>query len=182
MNLAQRTFGHFKTITTHKIKVCQLCFRLGLYYQGLAHDLSKYSPIEFGSGVKYYQGYRSPIDAQRELAGTPYGWLNHKGRNKHHWEYWMDNTRGGLTPVVMPKRYVLEMFCDRIAASKIYLKGNYSDRSALDYFNNGAAYVAMHLSTAAYLQYLLEYLATHGEAATFKHIKETTTDLDSIDY
>lgn len=46
---------HFKTITRHKLLVMQYCFRIGLYKQGLLHDLSKYSPAEFLVGCKYYQ-------------------------------------------------------------------------------------------------------------------------------
>ena len=44
---------HFKTITTHRILVMQGCFRMGLYWQGLTHDLSKYSLTEFKTGVEY---------------------------------------------------------------------------------------------------------------------------------
>ena len=68
-------WGHFKTITTHKTKVMKLCFKLGLYKRGLLHDLSKYSPVEFFAGVKYYQGYRSPIDREKEVIGYSKGWL-----------------------------------------------------------------------------------------------------------
>ena len=66
------------------------CFRVGLYKQGLLHDLSKYSPTEFLVGCKYYQGTRSPNNAERENIGYSGAWLHHKGRNKHHYEYWLD--------------------------------------------------------------------------------------------
>ena len=97
----------------------QYCFRLGLYYQGLTHDLSKYSPSEFWRGVKYYQGYRSPNDAERRENGVSLAWLHHKGRNRHHFEYWIDYCIGDNGKVYMggckmPLRYVAEMFCDRI--------------------------------------------------------------------
>ena len=82
-----RFFGHLSTITRHKIKVTLLCFRCGLYAQGIKHDLSKYSYVEFWAGVRYYQGNRSPIDREKEVKGYSMGWLHHKGRNKHHWEY-----------------------------------------------------------------------------------------------
>ena len=85
-----RAIEHFKTITHHRHLVRQYCFRLGLYYQGLTHDLSKYSPSEFWRGVKYYQGYRSPNDAERRENGVSLAWLHHKGRNRHHFEYWID--------------------------------------------------------------------------------------------
>lgn len=77
---------HFKTITFHKYLVAKGCFRVGLYRQGLLHDLSKYSPTEFKVGVKYYQGTRSPNNAEREDIGFSTAWLHHKGRNRHHYE------------------------------------------------------------------------------------------------
>lgn len=88
---------HFRTITRHKLLVMQKCFRVGLYRQGLLHDLSKYSPTEFLVGMKYYQGNRSPNNAEREDTGVSLSWLHHKGRNRHHYEYWVDYdpARGG---------------------------------------------------------------------------------------
>ena len=83
-------WNHFKTITKHRMLVCRHCFQIGLYRQGLTHDLSKYSPEEFFTGVRYYQGTRSPNAAEREDLGYSKAWLHHKGRNKHHYEYWID--------------------------------------------------------------------------------------------
>ena len=79
-----KAWQHFKTITTHKIWVMRYCFKIGLYWQGLTHDLSKYSPTEFLVGMKYYQGDRSPNNAEREDTGMSKSWMHHKGRNKHH--------------------------------------------------------------------------------------------------
>ena len=81
---------HFQTITQHKLTVMQYCFAVGLYRQAILHDLSKYSPTEFLIGAKYYQGNRSPNNAEREAKGYSSAWLHHKGRNKHHFEYWLD--------------------------------------------------------------------------------------------
>ena len=114
---------HFKTITHHKFMVMKGCFSVGLYRQGLLHDLSKYMPSEFLVGAKYYQGTQSPNNAEREEKGYSAAWLHHKGRNKHHYEYWIDYS---LKPVKcmagmkMPLKYVNEMVMDRIAASKVY--------------------------------------------------------------
>lgn len=108
-------WGHFKTITKHKILVGKLCFKVHLYKQGLLHDLSKYTPTEFITGIKYYKGTYSPNSAERNEIGYSTAWLHHKGRNKHHWEYWVDFTRKGQVPAKMPYNYVLEMFCDRVA-------------------------------------------------------------------
>lgn len=90
--------GHFETITRHKLLVMKYCFACGLYEQGLAHDLSKYSPTEFIPGCIYYQGDHSPNEAEREAKGYTSAWLHHKGRNKHHLEYWIDysTTKAGL--------------------------------------------------------------------------------------
>ena len=115
--------GHFETITRHKLLVMKYCFECGLYRQGLTHDLSKYSPTEFIPGCIYYQGDHSPNEAERAARGYSSAWLHHKGRNKHHLEYWIDYTtnKSGLGGMKMPLRYVCEMVCDRVAASQIYL-------------------------------------------------------------
>ena len=124
--------GHFETITRHKLLVMKYCFECGLYEQGLAHDLSKYSPTEFIPGCIYYQGDHSPNEAERAAKGYTSAWLHHKGRNKHHLEYWIDysTTKTGLTGMKIPLRYVCEMVCDRVAASQIYLGDKYTDASA----------------------------------------------------
>ena len=133
---------HFKTITRHRHLVCRYCFRLGLWGQGLTHDLSKYSPTEFLPGARYWQGTRSPNDVERRRTGVSLAWLHHKGRNRHHFEYWIDyvirdDGRVEYGGNKMPLRFVAEMFCDRVAASKIYQKEKYTDKSPLEYFING---------------------------------------------
>ena len=135
-------WGHLRTITAHKRLVRKYCFRLGLYRQGLLHDLSKYSPTEFRVGAKYFQGNRSPNEMERLETGVSSAWLHHKGRNKHHLEYWIDYDpalgyhMGGME---MPVRYVAEMFCDRVAASRIYQKDKYTDASPWEYAAADAA-------------------------------------------
>ncbi|MEF9961345.1 MAG: DUF5662 family protein [Erysipelotrichaceae bacterium] len=163
--------GHFMTITKHKIAVTKLCFRCGLIKQGILHDLSKYSWVEFSAGVKYYQGNRSPIDAQKEAIGYSLGWLHHKGRNKHHWEYWLDNAQDGIKPIEMPVNYVVEMFCDRVAASRIYQKENYNDSSALNYYLNGINHIVMHEKTKQLILDLLQHVSDHGLDSTILYIR-----------
>ncbi|MEG0695321.1 MAG: DUF5662 family protein [Erysipelotrichaceae bacterium] len=163
--------GHFMTITKHKIAVTKLCFRCGLIKQGILHDLSKYSWVEFSAGVKYYQGNRSPIDAQKEAVGYSLGWLHHKGRNKHHWEYWLDNAQNGIKPLEMPVHYVVEMFCDRIAASRIYQKENYNDRSALNYYLNGMNHIVMHEKTKLLILDMLQHVSDYGLDSTILYIR-----------
>ena len=131
--------AHLHTVIRHRRLVRHYCFKLGLVWQGLTHDLSKYSPTEFWRGVKYYQGWRSPNDQERLENGVSLAWLHHKGRNRHHFEYWIDYCRredgtiyiGGCK---MPKKYVAEMFCDRIAACRVYQGDAYTDASPHEYY------------------------------------------------
>lgn len=178
----KRFWGHLHTVNTHRRLVRQLCFRAGLYRQGLTHDLSKYSLAEFSTGVKYFQGWRSPNAAERDELGYSGAWLHHKGRNRHHFEYWTDIMRvpdetgmGELkwSPIRMPVRYVVEMFCDRIAASKVYLKDAYTDESALIYFRRevGSAPQLLHPETYELIERLLVMLAEEGEDAVFAYIR-----------
>ncbi len=171
-----KAWRHFKTITYHKYLVAKGCFRVGLYRQGIMHDLSKYSPTEFLVGARYYQGNRSPNNAEREKTGYSTAWMHHKGRNRHHYEYWQDYSRdpekrGQMVPVPMPDRYVAEMIMDRIAASKVYRGREYTDASPLEYYSQGAKHRLIHEETAAVLERMLRMLAEEGEEKTFACIK-----------
>ncbi len=170
-----KALKHFITITRHRHLVMKLCFAVGLYKQGLLHDLSKYSWTEFSVGAKYYQGFKSPNDAERVANGVSLAWLHHKGRNKHHFEYWIDYSLSGnhaITGMEMPVRYVVEMYCDRVAACKIYQKEKYTQESALEYYNRGKGKYMMHENTAKLLEDMLTYLAEHGEKATNQYIRK----------
>ncbi len=166
---------HLNTILYHKKLVMIGCWKVGLYKQGLLHDLSKFSPTEFYVGCKYFQGTRSPNNAEREELGYSSAWLHHKGRNKHHYEYWIDyGTSGepGMIGMRMPDKYVVEMFMDRIAASKTYQKENYSDKNPLEYYRRGKAYQTMHPEVEKLLEKMLMMLAKYGEDKTFRYIKK----------
>lgn len=165
---------HFKTITKHKAMVMKGCFSVGLYKQGLLHDLSKYMPSEFLVGMQYYQGTQSPNNAERKEKGYSSAWLHHKGRNKHHYEYWMDysaHASGGIIPARMPDRYVVEMFIDRVAASKNYNKEKYMDDMPLKYYMSGNPGQYMHKDTQRKLEMLLKMLAEKGEKQTMWYIR-----------
>lgn len=170
-----KAWKHFKTITYHKYLVMKGCFKVGLYKQGLLHDLSKYSPSEFLVGVKYYQGDRSPNNAEREAIGYSSAWLHHKGRNRHHYEYWIDYStkeiKGGMAPAPMPEKYIVEMLMDRIAACKVYNGANYTDAAPLTYYSKGRENAPIHPKTRELLERLLTMLAQKGEAETFKYIR-----------
>ena len=161
-------FAHLKTISRHRREVRKLCFKCGLYWQGLTHDLSKYSPVEFWNGVKFYTGTASPHLGEREKYGYSKAWLHHKAKNKHHLEYWTDLSG----PVDLPGKYFVEMFCDRVAASKIYLGENYHRGSALGYYNTHHDENEFHPNTRRKLEYFLCHLRDFGEAITFDTLKE----------
>jgi hypothetical protein len=168
-----KAWKHFKTITIHRMKVCGGCFRMGLIWQGLTHDLSKYSITEFRQGAKYYQGVRSPNAAEREEKGFSEAWMHHKGRNRHHYEYWTDMSPQTKTyeAVPMPRRYLAEMVADRIAACKVYEGGNYTTESALRYLMRSREKNLMHPQTRQELEFLLTMLRDDGEKATLRYIR-----------
>lgn len=165
--------AHFRTVTNHRHMVMRHCIKAGIPIRGLLHDLSKYSPSEFIPGIKYYQGTRSPNEGEREAYGFSYAWMHHKGRNKHHFEYWTDydpNTKL-MSPVKMPLKYVKEMFCDRVAASKIYNGENYTDVEPLRYFMKAKGRRVIHPDTSALLEKLLRMLCAKGEDYTFDYVR-----------
>lgn len=150
------------------------CFQVGLYKQGLLHDMSKYTWTEFHIGCKYYQGTRSPNNAERETIGYSTAWLHHKGRNKHHYEYWIDYGAGedkSMTGMKMPTKYVVEMFMDRIAACKTYMGEKYTDEAPLAYYQGGKGYYLMHRDTKRLLEGMLTMLSEQGEQRTFSYVK-----------
>lgn len=165
---------HFKTITHHRHKVIGHCMKAGIGWQGLWHDMSKYSPSEFWRGAKYYKGTCSPNVGEREERGYSEAWLHHKGRNRHHFEFWTDYSAvlRKIIPVKMPLRYVAEMFCDRVAASKIYKGKDYKDSDPLDYFQHGKANRFIHPETSDLLERLLVMLAERGEKETFAYLRK----------
>ena len=165
---------HFRTITRHRHQVIRHCFRAGIGLGGLKHDLSKYSPAEFWVGAKYYQGDRSPNNAERMAKGYSSAWLHHKGRNKHHMEYWIDYGMPSEPAIVgmrMPDKYVVEMFIDRMSASKNYQKEKYTDCSALEYYLHGKDRHIMHPEVRELLEKLLSMLADEGEDVTCDYIR-----------
>ena len=168
-------WGHLKTVHRHRTLVRKYCFRLGLYWQGLTHDLSKYSPTEFIPSVRYFQGDRSPNDMQRYKFGYSSSWMHHKGRNRHHFEFWTDyDPKGsGIVGVEMPKKYVAEMFCDRLAASKVYRGDKFEQGDPYKFFLRGKGrQLLIHPNTYELLEFILLKLQDEGEDATFEYIRQ----------
>ena len=165
---------HFRTITHHRHLVRKYCFRVGLYWRGLTHDLSKYSPTEFWRGAKYYQGTFSPTQQERRENGYSLAWMHHKGRNRHHFEYWTDYgvSGEGIIGVEMPKKYVAEMFCDRLAASKVYRGQDFQPGDPYQFFQYGKKKrLLMHPATSELLETILIVLRDQGEDAAFDYVR-----------
>ncbi len=168
-----KPWQHFKLITRHRIEVMKGCFKVGLYWQGLVHDLSKYSFTEFWEGAKYYQGNRSPNSAARDAKGYSLAWIHHKGRNRHHFEYWTDmnmETRC-YEPVRMPRKYLAEQVMDRRAACIVYQGDAYTPASPLNYFIKSSERSEMHPDNRREMEFLLTMLKERGEEETFRYIK-----------
>lgn len=181
-----RLWGHFLTITRHKIYVAYGCFKLGLYRQGLLHDLSKYSPTEFWVGVHYFDGHLSPNAVEKlNNEGLSVAWLHHKGRNRHHFEYWIDySNRPGMRVYGnrMPLKYVAEMVCDRRAACMVYSRGNYTQSSAWDHYQRSVDRIVLHHDTRIVLENALWIMKVHGEKACFEFLRNLLKITKGRDY
>ena len=167
--------GHTKTILKHKKEVMKNCFRCGLFVQGITHDLSKFSPTEFIPGVLHYQGTRSPNEGEREDYGYSKAWMHHKGRNRHHFEYWIDygiNCDTIIRGVPIPRKYIAEMVADRISASRVYQGDAYTCRSSYEYFVRGTEKLwFVHRDALAQLGFLLKMVADEGEDRALDYIR-----------
>ncbi|MBP3427457.1 MAG: catalase [Clostridia bacterium] len=174
MNGWAKFWGHLRTITRHRHAVIRHCAKAGIFLQGLGHDLSKYGPAEFIPGVRYFNGKHSPTEDERRTLGYSAAWMHHKGRNRHHWEYWTDYDAqaGRYKAAPMPRRFVAEMLCDRIAASKTYNGAAYRDGDALDYLMSRKLKDEMHPSTYALLERFLTLLRDEGEDAMFAALRQ----------
>ena len=176
--IEMKLLKHLKTILKHRHAVIRHGFKAGIGFQSLFHDLSKFSPVEFLTGGKFFtDGKRSPNETERKEYGYSKAWLHHKGRNKHHFEYWTDYNpiERKIMPVKMPIKYVKEMFCDRVAASKIYQGKNYNNSHPYEYFMGAKGKRFIHPETSDLLESWLLLLKEQGEKETFKEIKKTSS-------
>ncbi len=164
---------HFYTITKHRWIVFKLSIRAGIPWRGLVHDLSKYSWTEFWEGVKYFQGDRSPIFACVEDKGYSEARLHHRGRNKHHPQYWYDEFAKIKEPI-MPYKYVAEMICDQLAASKTYEGKKWNNESISRYWNKVEENVHLNPRLKDMLREIYERIGKDGinKVITSKNLKE----------
>lgn len=155
----KNTFRHFAKICKHKWWVFYYCCKAGIPWRGIKHDMSKFSPVEFWESVKYYQGDRSPIDACKEANGVSKAWMHHKGRNSHHYEYYVDNFDKGGTALQMPFIDALELICDYLGAARAYFGKDFSFRKEWEWWLNKASNpLFMHSQTKAFITLTLWHL------------------------
>ena len=175
---------HFKTVCKHKAIVYRECKACGIPWQGIVHDLSKFSPIEFSASAKFFQGDKSPIEAEKAKEGYSVAWLNHKGRNKHHWEWWTDfDELGNVIANKIPSRYVVEMLCDWIGAGMVYGKEKWTQEEPLNYYNKVRKGRHFHPETEELIVTLLKIIRDQGLDAFHKVCNERyplLTDYDGI--
>lgn len=166
-------FRHFKTVCRHKHYVLKECAGCGILWQGLIHDLSKFGPVEFTSSAKYFQGNRSPIEAEKEAIGYSKAWLHHKGHNKHHWEYWTDFADdGSIIANEIPINYVIEMVCDWIGAGKAYTKDKWTQNSPMIHYTKMRKGRYFHPATDKLIIEFLTIISNEGLDAFHKHAKK----------
>lgn len=154
---------HFKTVCKHKAVVYKECKACGIWWQGITHDLSKFSITEFASSARYFQGNKSPIEAEKAATGYSVAWLHHKGCNKHHWEWWTDFASDGtIIANKIPSKYVIEMVCDWIGAGKVYSKGKWTQEEPLNYYYKVRTGRHFHPETEELLIKLLTIIKDEG--------------------
>lgn len=153
-----------RTVAKHRWVVLQQCARCGYFWQGLTHDLSKLSRAEFVSSARYFQGDRSPIEAEKAAQGYSAAWLHHKGRNPHHWEYWTDFDKGDGHVIAnkIPYRYVVEMVCDWIGAGMVYRQDKWTQSEPLAYYDKVRKGRHFHEETELLLRFFLEVIKDYG--------------------
>ena len=165
-------FAHLHKVRTHRKWARHYCFKVGLYWQGLVHDLSKYSPTEFWESVEYYQGNRSPIDTCKENKGYSLAWLHHKRKNKSHREYWTDCYDQGTASIAMPYKYAVEMLCDFLAAGRAYNGLAFTYEDEFNWWKNQLnKNICIHPHTAKFITLALQRLVG-GEKLTEILVKQ----------
>ena len=172
--MLKKAFKHFLTITKHKIYVFKLSIKAGIPIRGFFHDFSKYSSTEFWESAKYYtDGKKSPITNCKQQQGYSKAWLHHKGRNKHHHEYWYDYETKDEVPVI-PYKYTVEMICDQLAAGMTYNGKDWEKDTQLKYWRNIENRRKINPQIANMLDEVYVQVSQKGidEVINKKHLKE----------
>lgn len=174
--LLKNIIKHFILINTHKFYVCLYCFKAGIYWRGLIHDISKFSLIEFVESIKFYDGKKSPIINAKLNRGYSLAWQHHKGCNTHHYEYWIDKIDNEVVGIKMPYDDVIELICDYIAAGRTYLKNDFSYADEYEWWMNKLKneHPAINKETANIITFILHKFK---EKNTFYNVFEYAKEL-----
>jgi len=146
---------HLNTITKHKWYVFCACKDIRLYWRGITHDMSKYTPIELFSSAQYFQGTKSPIDVEKTAKGYSLAWQHHKRKNSHHWEYWIDFKDGQVITLKIPYKDVLELICDWIGAGKAYNTSDWNQKVPYEYWMKNKHKYKLHPETEVFINQIL---------------------------
>lgn len=176
----KKYWEHLKVISKHKWLVMVHCFKAGIPWRGLMHDNSKFGPTEFFTSARYFQGNSSPIDAEKAERGYSYAWQHHKGKNPHHWEYWIDNIGTYKnTPVKIPYKYVVEMVCDWIGAGQTYSKTKWTIKEPWEYYKKVRGERILHPHTEELILYFLYAISIGGLEAFYWYAKNCKVDYET---
>ena len=172
-----KIFKHFALVIRHKWQVFKNCCKCGIVWRGIIHDISKFSPTEFFESARYYQGNRSPIAVCRRERGVSLAWLHHKGRNRHHIEYWYDSDCAEHP--LMPYKFAVECICDKLAATKTYLKDRYDVTKPLLHWQKYGSTVHGNEKTLAFVEKVFTDLSEHGESYVMNraYMKKTYAEI-----
>lgn len=165
--MVKNVVKHTVLVMRHKWYVFIFCCKIGIPFRGFMHDWSKFSPTEFFESIKYYKGTYSPITECKKQNGYSKAWLHHKGRNRHHPEYWYDEAATNQTPMI-PYKYVAEMICDKLSASKIYNGKDWTLRSEAEYWAKEKYSTKLNQNVSEMLTEVFDQVAENGINATLK--------------
>lgn len=170
--MIKKIFKHLHLVNKHRWLVFKLSIKAGIPFRGLIHDLSKYSPTEFFESVKYYNGSHSPILEAKKEQGYSKAWLHHKGKNKHHSEYWYDSQAPEPSPI-MPYKYVAEMICDKLAAGIAYEGKNWTTLTEREYWERNKEKELANENIKNLLTEVFEQVSLYGidKTITSKNLK-----------
>lgn len=170
MKLLINVFKHFHTINKHRWYVFLYSIKAGIPISGLIHDLSKYSLTEFIESIKYFDGSRSPIYYTKKEKGYSLAWLHHKGRNKHHFEYWEDINKDGRFGSLISYKYAVECICDKLSACKTYNGKKFNNKQPLEYWNrvDKNRDIKIHPIIIEFMETVLNKIAKDGINNTLK--------------
>ena len=181
MNLLIKAIKHFHTVNKHRWYVFLYSIKAGIPFRGLVHDLSKYSPIEFFESVKFFDGGRSPIYFAKLEKGYSAAWLHHKGRNKHHYEYWEDINKDARFGAFMPYKYAVECICDRLAAGRVYNGKNFNYKQPYEYWDkvDKKSPIKIHPGIYEFIEVVLNNIAKDGidNSLNSKYLKKVYNDI-----